>query len=332
MNRPPETFIRVSHRDLQAFVSRAAQTVGVPQEKAELLAEMLTACDLRGNVSHGTRQIARYARWMRDREINPDPNVHVVKETRVSLVVDGDGGLGYFPMVEGTKRAIEKAKAEGIAVVLTRNHGHFGAAGLYSRMPLEHDLLTLVTEGFRPNLAPGMPVYLSAGGCPPISFSAPSGEEPPLVLDFGTTHDFLPESPHRDEIIKMAPGILFRSLGLGAICQAWSALLAATPLSEPPADDPNQLVVPKPKSALLLTFQIGLFTDPVQYRREIDEYIRQVRTLEPLEGFDGACLAGGPEAACERLYREAGVPVEPGHQQALEGLAAELAIDVPWRR
>ena len=330
MNQPPETFIRVSHRDLQAFVSRAAQTVGMPEEKADLLAELLTACDLRGNVSHGSRQIARYATWMRDRKINPNPTVRVVKETHVSLIVDGDGGLGYFPMVEGTKRAIEKAKAEGMAVVLTRNHGHFGAAGLYSRMPLAHDLLTLVTEGFRPNIAPGMPIHLAAGGSPPISFSAPAGEEPPLVLDFGTMHDLHPGSPHREEISRMAPGILFRSLGLGAICQAWAAFLSGAGESEFPADVPRPGAQPKSKGGLLITFQIGLFTDPARFKREMDDYARQVRSLEPLGGLDGACLAGGPEAARERIYRKEGIPVGTEHQQRLEKLAAELEIEVPW--
>ena len=33
MNKPPETFIRVPHRELQAFVSRAAQTVGLAEDK-----------------------------------------------------------------------------------------------------------------------------------------------------------------------------------------------------------------------------------------------------------------------------------------------------------
>src|SRR5690606_11727719 len=100
MNLPPEEHIAVPHQKLHQFVVTAAQTVGLPAEKADLLAELLTTNDLRGVFSHGTTQIATYARLMRDGVLNNDPQVEVVQETPVSLLVDGDGGLGYFPAHE----------------------------------------------------------------------------------------------------------------------------------------------------------------------------------------------------------------------------------------
>ena len=66
MNLPPSTYLRVAHTDLQAFIAQMGQTVGLPTEKAELLAEMLTANDLRGVFSHGTTQMATYARLLRE--------------------------------------------------------------------------------------------------------------------------------------------------------------------------------------------------------------------------------------------------------------------------
>jgi hypothetical protein len=47
-------------------VSQAAQSVGLPADRAELLAELLTTNDLWGIFSHSTTQIATYARLMRD--------------------------------------------------------------------------------------------------------------------------------------------------------------------------------------------------------------------------------------------------------------------------
>ncbi len=326
MNQPPETFIRVPHQALRAFVSKAAQTVGLPEEKAELLAELLTANDLRGTFSHGTQQIATYAILMRDGRLNNQPEVRVAKETPLSLVVDGDGGLGYFPAYEGTKRVVEKAKAEGMGVMQSRNHGHFGAAGIYSRMALGHDLAAFVTSGHQLNLSPGDPVYSAAGGSP-MSFCAPAGEEDALVLDFGTMHDFYGGSPHREEIARVAPGIVFRSIGLGAICQAWGGLLAGMPL------DGNCAVRAYPgatQGSLVVVFQIALFVDPEAFKREMDEYMRRVRSLAPVEGFDQAYLPGGVEAERERVYREEGIPVGSAHQERLEKLAGELGIEAPW--
>ena len=59
-------------------------------------------------------------------------------------------------------------------------------------------------------------------------------------------------------------------------------------------------------------------------------YVRAVRQLQPLEGFDESFLPGGVEAANEAEYRQSGVPVGPEHRQRLEALASELGIAPPW--
>lgn len=326
MNLPPETYIRVAPQDMRAFVTQVCQVVGLPPNKAGLLAELLVANDLRGVFSHGTRQIATYARLMRDGRLNPQPEVRTVHETSASLLVDGDGGLGYFPAHEGTLALIEKVLEHGIAVLLTCNHGHFGAAGLYSRLTLPHDLLCFVTSGHQLALAPGKPVYAAAGGSP-MSFSAPAAQEDDLVLDFGAMHDLYSSSPHRDEIARLAPGLVFRAIGMGAVCQAWGGLLARVPIDE------RRAVRAYPganQGSLVIAFRIDLFLPAEQFKREMDEYVRQVRALEPLEGFEEAYLPGGVEAARERAYREQGIPVGPEHQERLEGLADELGVPVPW--
>lgn len=328
MNVPPKTFIRVSHEVLQRFVSTAAQSVGLPEAKANLLADLLVTNDLRGVFSHGTQQIATYAILMRDGILNHKPDVQVTKETPLSLRVDGDGGLGYFPAYEGTLRVIEKAKDQGIAVMQSRNHGHFGAAGMYSRLALGHDLLMFVTSGHQLNLNSGTSVY-SAGGGSPMSFCTPTDREDPLVLDFGAMHDLYASSPYRDAIAKLAPGTVFRSIGLGAICQSWGGLLAGLPMDEERAD---KVFKGANQGALVIAFRIDLFTDPKVLKQEMDLYVQKVRSLTPLDGFDEAYLPGGLEAERERIFRDEGILVGENHRNRLEKLAGELDIEVPWEK
>jgi LDH2 family malate/lactate/ureidoglycolate dehydrogenase len=216
--------------------------------------------------------------------------------------------------------------AQGIAVLLTRNHGHFGAAGIYSRLTLPHDLLCFVTSGHQLSLDPGKPVYAAAGGSP-MSFSAPSDCQDPLVLDFGTMHDLYASSPHRDEIARLAPGLVFRAIGMGAICQAWGGLLAGVPID---AHRATRTYPGANQGSLAIAFRIDLFMPPERFKREMDEYVRKVRALQPLEGFDEAYLPGGVEAARERVHREQGIPVGPEHQERLRGLADEFGLRVPW--
>lgn len=324
MNVLPKEFIRVSYDNLYDFTSTAAQSVGLPKDKSDLLAQLLATNDLRGVFSHGTQQIATYAILMRDGVLNNMPDVKPIRESAVSVLMDGDGGLGYFPAYEGTVQVIEKAKAQGIAVMQSRNHGHFGAAGIYSRLTLGHDLLAFVTSGHQLNLRPDDPIY-SAGGGSPMSFCTPTDKEDPLVLDFGAMHDLY--GGYRDAIAKLAPSTVFRSIGLGGICQSWGGLLAGVPMEEERADKKfkgaNQ-------GSLVVAFRIDLFMEPQKLKEEMDLYVQKVRALKPLEGFDACYVAGGLEAERERINREAGIPVGERHRKRLEKLADELGIAVTW--
>jgi LDH2 family malate/lactate/ureidoglycolate dehydrogenase len=125
----------------------------------------------------------------------------------------------------------------------------------------------------------------------------------------------------------LAPGLVFRAIGMGAVCQAWGGLLAGVPIDERRA---VRTYLGANQGSLAIAFRIDLFMPPEQFKREMDEYVRQVRALQPLEGFDETYLPGGVEAARERAYREQGIPVGPEHQERLQGLADELGVQAPW--
>jgi len=325
-NVVPKSCIRVDPARMHEFVLEAGRAAGLPEEKAALLAKLLTENDLKGNFSHGTRAVGRYCRSMMNGQINSNPQVTTVGETEFSLLVDGDGGLGYFPCYEGTLALIEKLKKVPMGVVVTRNHGHIGAAGTYATMTLEHDLLCFITSGVQLRLSPGLPVYRAAGGSP-IAFSAPAGEEPDLLLDFGTMHDLYERDPHRDEIARLAPGMVFRHIGLGAVCQTWGGLLAGLPVDQTRAERKFDGAT---QGALILALKISLFMQPDEFKKQMDEYVRAVRELKPVDGFDKAYLPGGPEAEYMKEFTREGIPVGPEHQAGLESIAEELGIELPW--
>ena len=325
MNIPPHSYARVAADDLRDFAGRLGRAAGLTEARADLLAELLTANDLRGVVSHGTRQLATYARLLRDGVLNPEPAVETVRETPTSLLMDGDGGLGYFPAHDGTEMLIDKALASGTAVLVTRNHGHFGAAGLYSRMTLPHDLLCFVTSGHQLHLHRGDPVY-AAGGGSPMSFSAPTGEEPPVVLDFGAMHD-LYEGSSRDQLAVIAPGLVLRNIGLGIICQSWGGLLAGLPL-DPARAHPRWAGANQ--GSMVVAMRIDLFIEPDAFKAEMDAYARAVRELVPVPRTGGSYLPGGKEAETESAYRTDGIPVGAEHRELLQTVADELAVTAPW--
>ena len=81
---------------------------------------------------------------------------------------------------------------------------------------------------------------------------------------------------------------------------------------------------------MVITFRVDLFLEPAAFKAEMDEYVRAVRQLKPLEGFDESYIAGGVEAEREARYRVEGVPVSAEHRERLDNLAHELGIELPW--
>lgn len=325
MNRPPSEFVPLAPEPLKAFTTTVFERAGVSAEQAGFLAGLLTTNDLRGVFSHGTRQTEAYVGHFRAGRLNPRPEIRVVSETPTIMIVDGDGGLGYFPAHHAASALGAKASSTGIAAALTRNHGHIGAAGIYSRIPLAQDLFCYVTSGHQLSLQPGNTVLASAGGSP-MSFALPTGEEPPFVLDFGAMHDLYPGSKHVQEVSELAPSTVFRSIGLGHVCQALGGFLASVPV------DPARAERGWPgadQGSFLIAVDLNVFRPIEEFKREMDEYSRRVRSMEPITGSERAIMAGGLEWERERQYARDGIPISPRHQEVLRKLAAEYDLEPP---
>ena len=63
--------------------------------------------------------------------------------------MDGDGTLGYWPMVDATEGAIAKARETGLGMGLARHIGHYGSAGHYTRMCMESGCIGFSVQGYR---------------------------------------------------------------------------------------------------------------------------------------------------------------------------------------
>lgn len=327
VNEPADTVVRVDHDRLHAFVREAAKAIGMPESRGELLADLLTETDLRGVLSHGTWQLARYVRETQAGRINPTPTISTAHETANSLLLDGDGGLGYFPAHEGTHALITKAREHGMAMLVTRNHGHIGAAGTYPRLAAEHALAGFATSGVQPRLSPGDPHHRAAPS-PPMAFSLPAGDEPPLVFDAAVTSPMRRLRRHEDpKLRQQATRVALRMIGLGTVCQAWGGLVAGLPADPERA---RRRYADAHQGAMVFVFDPGLFIERDRLGREMDELAQRIRQLEPLEGTEGAFLPGHVELERRRICLEEGIPLSEPHHEQLAKLAAELGLTPPW--
>lgn len=326
MNIPPVEAIRVPAQRLREFVVELMARAGLEGEKAALLADLLVANDLRGVFSHGTRQAATYSVLVAEGKLNGHPQVRRMGEPGATATFDGDGGLGYFPAYDAAHWAVAAAKQHGIAAALTRNHGHFGAAGIYSRIVVAADMVAYVTSGHQLELATGQSVRAAAGGSP-MSFGVPAGKEPPLLLDFGAVHDLDGRGPYAAAIFALAPGLVLRSIGLGMVCQSLGGFLAGVPVEEERAvktySGANQ-------GSLIIALDPARFLQVDQLKAEMDRYHELTHQLTPMSAATPAVLPGTLEWQREREYAVEGIPVGARHQHALEGAAARFGVQSPF--
>jgi L-2-hydroxycarboxylate dehydrogenase (NAD+) len=327
VNRVPSDGIRVAPESLRELVSTLGRRAGMREDQAGLLADLLVGNDQRGVFSHGSRQIAAYARLMRDGQLNPRPDVRELDDSAATVLLDGDGGLGYFPCWDAAHRLVEKARAIGVGVAVTRHHGHFGAAGLYTRVAAAAGLIGYDTSGHQLLLRPGQGQVKAAGGSP-MSWAIPAGAEPPLVLDVGAIHDLYDISEERQRyMLEHLPSTLFRSFGMGAVCQVLGGFLAGVPLREeravrayPGANQGSFMVFVDP----------ARFVDPAALARELDDYHRLLAELVPFGDTERATLPGRLEWEREREWATEGVPVGGRHRAELATVATEFGLTVPW--
>ncbi|MBC8135515.1 MAG: Ldh family oxidoreductase [Fibrella sp.] len=322
MNRPPAEFRIVFPDPLRRFVTDVFVAAGMRAEQSAFLSGLLVTNDLRGVFSHGTRQVTAYVDHFRNGRLTPTAAITTVRESPATLVLDGGGGLGYFPCYEAVTRLVPKAKSVGIAIATTTNHGHFGAAGIYARVPLADNLFCFVTSGHQLNLQPDQFVMRAAGGSP-MAFGIPTGEEPPFVLDFGAIHDLYVGPEGMKAILDIAPSTVLRSFGLGCACQALGGLLCGIPVD---AQEADRIWSGANQGSCMIVVDIANLLPVEQFHREMDAYARAVRQMTPFPGQEKACLPGGIEWEREQQFTQNGIPIRHKDFQALEKLASDCHL------
>lgn len=326
MNIPPTEAIRVPVDQLRALSISLFLKAGVPPQDADLITKLLIETDQRGVLSHGTRCVPGYTRAFLNGLLNPTPQIRLIKDEPSTAVVDGDGGLGHLATARATELSITKAKAIGVSATISRNHGHVGAAGKYTRMAIREGCIGFCVSGH--TMGPfnvDSPTWNPLGN-PPMSFAFPSGTEAPLVLDMGTSFF---EAEHFPSLFEKVPAAFFKSIGLVGIANLLGGVLAGMMFSEFRAE--NRRYSLAGFGSFIYVVDIERFVPIETFKAEVDRTMREIHKLPPLPGYERYDFPGGLEWDREHKWAVEGIPLSGGHQRELEEIADELGVPVPWR-
>jgi L-2-hydroxycarboxylate dehydrogenase (NAD+) len=343
---------------LREFVAAVLHKVDVAPEHAQIVADVLVAADLRGIESHGVARLhSYYVNRIRTGKLKARPQYEIVRETETSVLYDADNGLGH-PVGKMTMlHVIEKARTHGAAFGAVRNSNHFGIAGYYAMLALEHDMIGMASTNSVRYGAPtfGKEVLL---GTNPLAYAIPAGEEPAFVLDFATTtvpkgklevykrkglplkdgwaidanglptHD--PDDALRGALLPLGgfgtDGGGHKGYGLGLLVDILCGVLSGGNFgsSLPLVNDTMEGAI----SHWFGAFRVDAFRDVSDFKADMDRELRTFKNSQKAAGQERIYVAGEPEYEKTKYHREHGVPVHAAVWDGLRALASEL--DIPF--
>lgn len=340
---------------LTRFVTDALVAVGTREPDAAVVAEVLVAADMRGVESHGVARLqAYYIARIQSGVMLADAPVTVVRETPTSLVLDAANGLGHPASKRAMAAVIAKAKVSGCAFAAVRNSNHYGIAGYYAMLALDHDLIGMSsTNSIRYGAATaGRGAML---GTNPWAYAIPAAREPAFVLDFATTtvargklevaeRKGVPLPPgwaidaDGAETLDPATGLRGSLLPLGGFGTSngghkgyglglLADLMCATLAGGPGGTDLPTLYDPPRAGAISHFFGVidpAGFADVATYKAAVDRELRQFKDSERAEPGERIYVAGEIEHERTVAARSGGVPI---HHRVWDGLAT-LASDL----
>ncbi|MFZ4399013.1 MAG: Ldh family oxidoreductase [Bacteroidales bacterium] len=352
-----------SYQHLRRFIFNVCVKMGCPPEHAEITADILMAAELRNISSHGVSRLKDYVNLWKSNRINSNPEIKIVHETLSTGVIDGNAGLGMVVGKFAMLLAIKKAQNVGTAWVAVRNSNHFGIAGYYAMMALEHDMIGISMTNANPLVAPTFSVDRLLG-TNPIAVAIPAGIHPPFVADFATTpiargkldimhkkdlkapfgfvQDKTGKSSDNPDILTQGGAILplggdylhgsHKGYCLGSIVDIFSALLSGANFG--PFVPPSVAYLPVLEDTTGIgtghffgAMRIDAFQTKDAFKQQMDLWIETFKKAQTIEGEDSVVIPGEPERKWEAVRMKEGIPVLDKVVNDLQQIAIDFKIE-----
>ena len=173
---------KIRLEELKRFSREALLKVGVSEENANIVTEVLVSTDMFGVLSHGTKNLYQYIQKMQEGGLVANAEPTVEAEGPAWAIINGNAAIGMVSSCKAMNLAIEKAKQCGIGYVGVKNSCHFGAAGYYANLATKAGMLGISMSNADPNMAIPNSSDVAIGNNP-FSFAAPLKDGKSVFLD-----------------------------------------------------------------------------------------------------------------------------------------------------
>ncbi|MEY4284569.1 MAG: hypothetical protein RL111_1244 [Pseudomonadota bacterium] len=158
------------------------QAVGMPEDKAHVVAHVLVEGDLLGHWTHGLRLLPAYLEHIQAGGMTLEGDPEVISERGVVALWDGRCLPGHWLTFKAIEWASEQAKLQGMAAVCIKRTHHIAALAPYARHVAQNGqvLLMMTSAPLGGSVAPfgGTEALFSPS---PLGFGYGDGHQPVMV-------------------------------------------------------------------------------------------------------------------------------------------------------
>ncbi|MBE6185232.1 ureidoglycolate dehydrogenase [Heyndrickxia ginsengihumi] len=326
-----ENNVVVPHTELKGLVRRKLEQVGVPEDHAEIVADVLVHADLRGVHSHGVLRTEHYVKRAKAGGLNLNPTISFRETGPVTGILDGDDGFGHVVAKEAMNKAISLASKNGIGVVGVVNSSHCGALSYFVYEAIQNQMIGMAMTHTDKSVVPtgGAQAFF---GTNPLAFGFPTKDNPPIVLDMATskvafgkvlhareTGKSIPSdwavdtkgNPTTDpfEAVALLPAGGAKGYGLALVVDVLSGILTGSafgPHITAMYDDYQKM---RKLGHFVCAINPKAFTNIDTFLASMDQMIDEIHEIPPAEGFNKVLVPGEPELLKEQHYLQNGVPI-----------------------
>ena len=179
--------MRVSIKEIESRSRKIFEKVGLCPEDAKIITDVLLETEMRGVFTHGFLRLERYVNCIESGGIKTNGEYKVLFDSPSWASIDGGDNLGIVISYKATKLAMEKAKETGIGIVNVCGSHHFGAAGYYTSMCADNDMVGM-------SMSNGDILIAATGsaektiGNNPFSYAFPAGKYKKMVYDIAMSY------------------------------------------------------------------------------------------------------------------------------------------------
>ncbi len=346
----------ISFADLKSFCKQVYQRVGVPDDEADIVADLLVRADLRGVETHGVTRLPIYIQRLQRGYVRAECKMTIVKEKGATAFVEAHGSMGHVVSYRAMEMVIQKAMEFGMGWVSVKDSGHFGVAGLFPMMALEKGLIGYVVTNSAPMMAPygGRERIL---GNNPLSFAFPADRYPAIVLDMSISvvssgklilcrkkgekiplgwaydKDGLPtEDPYEGY---EGGGFLaaigeYKGYGMILAHEMLTSVLTGGKWTQY-----IKSLYEEDRTGIQGTCHSFMAIDPdcfagrEKFKKDMDQYIQTIKESRKAKNAEEILMPGEPEYRTEAKRLKEGIPLAPATTKELVTLGGPFGISLP---